>query len=306
MVKKAQKRAEGVSNLKFSVVSADDLSAFEAKSFDAVTMNYVLMLVPDKQKALREIGRVLRAGGHAFVSVWKKNPFFTLSVEAYSSVAGEKPQEIPVNPLVLAEDKTMQPLIEATHGLLVLEHQEPVSYPFPLGTAEEACDAAMMVAGSWLEKLKRDGVADAQERFCQAFATKLEENGMKKGQTYEVTGIGPILVFGIVPEVAPASDMEEMEAIPDARSARKERKAALKAAKRERRAQSPQDKADAKRKPCDKCSRRVDLLVRCRIDISQKWFMLCGRCWKDASGGVPDGDAESCAKNTFVLVLCKA
>ena len=30
-------------NLKFSVVSADDLSAFEAKSFDAVTMNYVLM-----------------------------------------------------------------------------------------------------------------------------------------------------------------------------------------------------------------------------------------------------------------------
>ena len=75
---------------------------------------------------------------------------------------------------------------EATHGLLVLEHQEtlalsllvcwfvdvetkpthlpkaskaeePVSYPFPLGTAEEACDSAMMVAGSWLEKLKRDG-----------------------------------------------------------------------------------------------------------------------------------------------------
>ena len=123
---------------------------------------------------------------------------------------------------------------EATRGLLVLEHQEtlalsygllvcgcwktthlpkvwvtavpsftskaeePVSYPFPLGTAEEACDAAMVAAGSWLEKLKRDGrrlkgvvrhafqnsaefsnfvdvylhslvlqgVADAQERFC--------------------------------------------------------------------------------------------------------------------------------------------
>ena len=30
---------------------------------------------------------------------------------------------------------------------------------------------------------------------------------------------------------------------------------------------------------------------------------LCGRCWKDASGGVPDGDAESCAKNTSVLVF---
>ncbi len=78
----------------------------------------------------------------------------------------------------------MQSLIEATRGLLVLEHQEAISYPFPLGTAEEACDAAMVAAGSWLEKLRRDGVADARERFCQAFATRLEENGMKKGQTY--------------------------------------------------------------------------------------------------------------------------
>lgn len=79
----------------------------------------------------------------------------------------------------------------------------------------------------------------------------------------------------------------------DAKSAaRKERKAALKAMKRERRAQSPKDKADAKRKPCDKCNRSVDLLVRCRIDVSQKWFMLCGRCWHSVSGGVPDGDSE--------------
>jgi len=62
-----------VSNLKFSAVSADNLSAFEAKSFDAVTMNYVLMYVPDKLKALREIGRV--------------------TVEAYASVAGEKPSD---------------------------------------------------------------------------------------------------------------------------------------------------------------------------------------------------------------------
>eukprot|EP00438_Fugacium_kawagutii_P003324 Skav206151 [mRNA] locus=scaffold1545:72062:74088:- [translate_table: standard] len=109
MIKKAKQRGEGVGNLKFSVISADDLSLFRPQSFDAVTMNYVLMrlwFVPDKLKSLREIGRVLRAGGRAFVSVWKKNPFFTLSVvEAYSQVAGEEPVNMPVNPLSLAKDE---------------------------------------------------------------------------------------------------------------------------------------------------------------------------------------------------------
>lgn len=51
-----------MSNLKFSAASADNLSTFEAKSFDSVTMNYVRMYVPDKLKALREIGRVTARG----------------------------------------------------------------------------------------------------------------------------------------------------------------------------------------------------------------------------------------------------
>eukprot|EP00439_Symbiodinium_sp_Y106_P048490 s1228_g6.t1 len=78
----------------------------------------------------------------------------------------------------------------------------------------------------------------------------------------------------------------------DVKAARRERKKALKAERRARRAQSPEERAAAKRKPCTLCQRPVDLLVRCRIDISQKWHMLCGRCWKKESGGVPDGDAS--------------
>eukprot|EP00435_Cladocopium_sp_Y103_P018668 s4083_g4.t1 len=118
---------------------------------------------------------------------------------------------------------------------------------------------------------------------------------MKDGQVYKVAGV--IFSYSKRFEVT-ESGRSEGEALEegtkrDAKSAaRKERKAALKAMKRERRAQSPKDKADAKRKPCDKCNRRVDLLVRCRIDVSQKWFMLCGRCWHSVSGGVPDGDSE--------------
>ena len=44
-------------------------------------------------------------------------------------------------------------------------------------------------------------------------------------------------------------------------------------------------------KDCTLCSRPVDLLVRCTVDASGKWEMVCGRCWRDVSGGVTDGDA---------------
>jgi len=45
-------------------------------------------------------------------------------------------------------------------------------------------------------------------------------------------------------------------------------------------------------KPCDICTKKVDLLIRCQVDASQVWKMVCGKCWKDVSGGVTDGDAN--------------
>ena len=45
--------------------------------------------------------------------------------------------------------------------------------------------------------------------------------------------------------------------------------------------------------PCSECGCSVDLLVRCQhAGSDEKWAMLCGKCWKKASGGVADGDAE--------------
>ena len=35
-----------------------------------------------------------------------------------------------------------------------------------------------------------------------------------------------------------------------------------------------------------------DLLIRCTVDESGKWNMMCGKCWRGASGGVADGDAD--------------
>ena len=45
------------------------------------------------------------------------------------------------------------------------------------------------------------------------------------------------------------------------------------------------------RKPCTQCSTPADVLVRCQTDASGSWHFICpGKCWKQVSGGVVDGD----------------
>ena len=45
------------------------------------------------------------------------------------------------------------------------------------------------------------------------------------------------------------------------------------------------------RKPCTRCDRLCDVRVRCQIDESGTWHLVCpGKCWKEVSGGVIDGD----------------
>lgn len=34
----------------------------------------------------------------------------------------------------------------------------------------------------------------------------------------------------------------------------------------------------------------VMLPVRCQIDKTETWHMVCGKCWRTVSGGVVDGD----------------
>lgn len=45
-------------------------------------------------------------------------------------------------------------------------------------------------------------------------------------------------------------------------------------------------------KTCDICQKSVDLLIRCRIDATREWKMVCGKCWHGVSGGVVDGDDQ--------------
>lgn len=47
-------------------------------------------------------------------------------------------------------------------------------------------------------------------------------------------------------------------------------------------------------KPCALCSKPRDVLIRCQIDSSGKWHLICtGACWRRVSGGVVDGDGAA-------------
>jgi ZPR1 zinc finger protein len=90
-------------------------------------------------------------------------------------------------------------------------------------------------------------------------------------------------------DAAPASDLENIR-----QAERQARKEAKRAKKAERRAQRQgKGDPDAGKKSCDLCSKHVNLLIRCLHEEGQvDWSMVCGKCWHQVSGGVPDGDAN--------------
>lgn len=77
---------------------------------------------------------------------------------------------------------------------------------------------------------------------------------------------------------------------PEQRTARKEQIKAQKADKRARREGHVPDEYGQKQ--CSLCNQLKDLLIRCQIDKTEKWHMVCGKCWKKVSGGVVDGDDD--------------
>lgn len=74
----------------------------------------------------------------------------------------------------------------------------------------------------------------------------------------------------------------------------KDQRKELKKRMKEERRLARQGMADVTKgqKSCTLCDRPVDVLIRCTIDVSKVWNMVCGTCWKKVSGGVVDGDKD--------------
>lgn len=90
-----------------------------------------------------------------------------------------------------------------------------------------------------------------------------------------------------------AGQSDDIGAKDDADDAKKQRKTAAKSAKALTRAKRECNApVETGQKSCEMCGKGSNLLVRCQTDATQTWRMVCGRCWKDVSGGQVDGDAS--------------
>ena len=81
--------AQGITNFKTTVCSADDLPFGDA-TFDSISVRFGYMFLPDLGKATSEFARVLKPGGRLCSSVWVKpeeNPWTSIVTRAIASEA---------------------------------------------------------------------------------------------------------------------------------------------------------------------------------------------------------------------------
>lgn len=142
MLKLAEENAaaRGLRNLEFRQANAEHLP-FPDRCFDRVTCRFGIMFIPDIQKALGEMRRVLKPRGRVSFLTWgarEENPLFANMIRPFLNyVDVAKPD--PDSPHVFrfdGEAKLARTLSEAGfHEVAAAKHK--INWPWP-GSAEEA------------------------------------------------------------------------------------------------------------------------------------------------------------------------
>ncbi len=179
--------ARGLTNVRAATL---DLEAIEQpdQSFDAVLCREGLMFAVEPERAVAEIGRVLRPGGRASISVWgapEHNPWLALVFEAVSAQLGMQipPPGIP-GPFSLGEAGRLAELLVGGGFLDVTVEEVPVPLRSPsfddwwTRTSAIAGPLAGILAN--LPDEVRTGIADRLRDAVQPFTTDtgLELPGM--------------------------------------------------------------------------------------------------------------------------------
>mmetsp|Transcript_3531 Transcript_3531/g.8424 ORF Transcript_3531/g.8424 Transcript_3531/m.8424 type:complete len:230 (+) Transcript_3531:467-1156(+) len=142
---------------------------------------------------------------------------------------------------------------------------------------------------TWRKKWERnwDEVTTCS-KSCNAKRKAMTKQQLEVGNGDDEDSISVVTTASAASSGSPAPEVLDKKAL------RKQHKEAVKAQKRERRLKR-EGKADSDvgRKACDLCGKRVDLLIRCTVDETQQFKMVCGKCWPSVSGGVPDGVSQT-------------
>jgi ubiquinone/menaquinone biosynthesis C-methylase UbiE len=123
---------EGLSNITTRVMDAAQLD-LPAQHFDAVISRLGLMLVPERQRALTEIRRVLKPGGKLAALVWSTpelNPLFAVPMATIAKYTGDPFPSIP-GPFALADPATFEQALKDAGLRAVTVEAVTLQFRFP-------------------------------------------------------------------------------------------------------------------------------------------------------------------------------
>ena len=150
----ARAAAAGVDNVQARVLDIESIDEPDA-SYDVVFCREGLMLVPDPDRAAREIRRVLRPGGRFAIAVWgprERNPWLGVVFDAVSGALGTPmpPPGVP-GPFSLDDADRFESVLTGA-GLEHLEVRE-VPTPYRAASAEEWWSRTCDLAGPLAQRL---------------------------------------------------------------------------------------------------------------------------------------------------------
>ncbi|HEY4346287.1 MAG TPA: methyltransferase domain-containing protein [Gaiellaceae bacterium] len=187
MVEAAERRAEelGIQNAEFRVLDSDRLDIPDA-SIDGVLNRFGYILKGDPPRALAEIRRVLRRGGHLAFAVWaarERNPWMTVPAEAMVERGHLAPQTDAELRLSARRnpDAIARLLAQAGFGTPEIEEME-VSYRF--ADAEELWFFVSELRGP--VALALAGLPDAEREAVRA---EIEAKASVAGDGFELGGV---------------------------------------------------------------------------------------------------------------------
>jgi SAM-dependent methyltransferase len=132
--------ARNIKNIDFRAADAEQLP-LPAKIFDRVTCRFGIMFIPNIQKALSEMRRVLKPGGRVSFVTWgpmEENPLFSTMIKPFLKYV-DVPPPPPDSPHVFrfADENKLDHLLclAGFHDIRVAKHK--INWPWP-GTPEEA------------------------------------------------------------------------------------------------------------------------------------------------------------------------
>ena len=122
-------QALGLRNMRALVEDAQNLSKFQPGAFDVVTCSFGLSFLPDPEKAIEEVHRILKPGGSFIATVWDSISIEHISDEIMEEVMkGEPAPPRILDLLSFAEPRKLEELIENSGMSIINVDHDEVSF----------------------------------------------------------------------------------------------------------------------------------------------------------------------------------